>query len=75
MSGTNAAGPGPCPRQLDAILRVGEIDKHLTSGGRMTFWELVERVLAVVLEQGKDGKFARNVLGALRENSGRSTTT
>lgn len=50
------------------ILRVvEEADKHLTSGGQMTFWGFVERIYAVAPEQGKDGKFAQSILDALHE--------
>jgi hypothetical protein len=52
----------------DVILRVvEEVDKHLTSGGQMTFWEFVERLDAVAPDRGKDGKFARSVLASLHE--------
>lgn len=54
--------------QYGAILGLmDEVEKHVISGGQMTFWEFVERVYAVAPERGKDGKFARNVLNALHE--------
>ena len=46
---------------------VEEADKHVTSGGQMTFWEFVEKVYAAAPERGKDGKFARNILNALHD--------